>query len=191
MSRSLSPREKRLLIACVTVIFLVANALGFREFDTRRRDLAAEIATLEEQSQANHAWLKERSLWDKRMKWLDAKMSFTDSAGRSQGQLLEELQTSALDAELKIVSNPTLLEPFELDHCYEVAVNLKLRGDQDKMLHWLLTLQSPELFHVMKSFELELDPKAKEKTPQAQCNLTLARWFNKNPPEETGDKTES
>lgn len=190
MSRSLNQREKRLLLACLTVILLVANALGYREFNSRRKALAASIVTLDEQSRANHAWLNERAVWDKRMKWLDSKMPYTGSAGRSQGQLLEELQTSALDSELKITGQ-TLLEPLELDHCFEVAVNIKLRGDQEKMLHWLLTLQTPEQFQVMKSFELELDPKAKEKTPQAQCNLTLARWFNKNPPEEPGGKTES
>ena len=64
----------------------------------------------------------------------------------------------------------------------EVAVSLRVRGDQDKMMRWLLMLQSPERFQVVKSLDLELDAKAKEKTPQAQCNLTIARWFNKEAP---------
>lgn len=183
MSRSLNRREKTLLFACLGVVLVVATVFLLREFTNRRKALTATITQLEDQKRSNDAWIKEQPFWNKRMKWLAAKMPYTESAGRSQGQLLEELQTSALDAELKITGQ-TLLEPLELDHAYEVAVNIKVRGDQDKMLRWLLTLQSPEKFQAMKSFEVELDAKAKEKTPQAQCNLTLARWFNKNPPEE-------
>ena len=58
----------------------------------------------------------------------------------------------------------------------------QFRGDQEKMLRWLLTLQSPEKFQAIKSIDLELDSRAKEKTPQAQCNLTIARWFNAKAP---------
>jgi hypothetical protein len=190
MSRTLNQREKRLLVGCITVILLVANLLLFNDFSGRRKALTTSITQLEDQSKSNHVWLNDRAFWDKRMKWLASKMPYTDSAGRSQGQLLEELQTSALDAELKITGQ-TLLEPLALDHANEVAVNIKLRGDQDKMLRWLMTLQAPEKFQSMKSLELELDPKAKEKTPQAQCNLTLARWFNPSPPDEGAPKPES
>ncbi|HEY2574303.1 MAG TPA: hypothetical protein VGH65_09545 [Verrucomicrobiaceae bacterium] len=193
MSRTLNQREKRLLFGCVTVVFLTATVLGYSWYDRHRKTLTGSIATLKSQSQENQGWLNQREHWDKRMKWLEARMPYTDSAGRSQGQLLEELQTSALDAELKITGQ-TLLEPLALDHANEVAVNIKVRGDHDKMVRWLLTLQSPEKFQAMKAFEFELDTKSKEKTPQAQCNLTIARWFNPNPPEENpaaAAKTES
>ncbi len=183
MSRILNPREKRLLMGCIAVIVISVTALGYSWYDKRRKSLNAAVSALTAQVQENQEWLNQRERWEKRMNWIEAKMPYTDSAGRSQGQLLEELQTSALDAELKITGQ-TLLEPLALDHANEVAVNIKVRGDQDKMLHWLLTLQVPEKFQAMKSFEFELDTKAKEKIPQAQCNLTIARWFNPNPPEE-------
>ncbi len=181
MKRRLNPRERRLLAACVLIIFLAFNVLAFREFSARRKVLNTSITQLQDQSTSNHTWLKDRDSWDKRMKWLDKNMPFTDSAGRSQGQLLEDLQTTSLDAELKITGQ-TLLEPFALDHCNEVALNIKIQGDQDKLMRWLLTLQSPEKFLAVKAFSLEIDSKAKEKTPQAHCNLTLARWFNPTPP---------
>lgn len=190
MNRSLNQREKRLLLGCIAVIILAGTAMGYGWYDRQRKALNAAIGSLTEQIAENQEWLNQRGRWDKRMNWLEAKMPYTDSAGRSQGQLLEELQTSALDAELKITGQ-TLLEPLALDHANEVAVNIKLRGDQEKMLHWLLALQAPEKFQAMKAFELELDTKAKEKTPQAQCNLTIARWFNPNPPEEGALKPES
>jgi hypothetical protein len=190
MSRSLNQREKRLLLGCIAVIVIAATAVGYSFYDKRRKALNGALTTLTEQARENQEWLNQRERWDKRMNWLEAKMPYTDSAGRSQGQLLEELQSSALDAELKIVGQ-TLLEPLALDHANEVAVNIKVRGDQEKMLRWLLTLQAPEKFQAMKAFEFELDTKSKEKTPQAQCNLTIARWFNPNPPEEHAAKPES
>ncbi len=189
MKRSLNTRERRLLIGCLVTIFLVANYMVYHQFDTRRTQLNKSLKSLQEQQATNKVWLDQQDRWQKRAQWLEQNMKFTDSAGRSQGQLLEELQTSALDAGLK-VSNTTPLEAVQVTVpnnindivCNEVAVSLKVHGDQTKVLNWLLTLQSPERFQAMKAFDIELDTKSKEKTPQAQCNLTMARWFNPNPP---------
>jgi hypothetical protein len=189
MKRSLNSRERRLLIGCLATIFIVVNFLAYRQFDGRRTQLNKSLKSLKEQQATNKVWLDQKDRWQKREQWLQQNMKYTDSAGRSQGQLLEELQSSALDAGLK-VSNTTPLEAVQVTLpnnindviCNEVAVSLKVHGDQTKVLNWLLTLQSPERFQAMKAFEIELDTKSKEKTPQAQCNLTMARWFNPNPP---------
>jgi hypothetical protein len=187
MKRSLNQREKRLLIGCLLTLFVAINVLAFRSFSSRRSDLKTAISRLKEQSVSDKIWLDQKGLWQKRAKWLDANMTYTDSPGRSQGQLLEELQTTALDAGLK-VTNQTLLESPPAGEFYkEVAASVHVRGDQDKLLRWLLSLQSPERFQPMKAFEIELDPKAKEKVPQAQCNLTLAKWFNPNAPLSASD----
>ena len=37
--------------------------------------------------------------------------------------------------------------------------------------------KSVDEFQAIKQLELEIDSKAKEKTPQVLCNLVLARWF--------------
>jgi hypothetical protein len=187
MKRALNPREKRLLIGCLLTIFLVINFLAYGQFSSRRTALTSSIARLKDQSANNDVWLSEQDLWQKRGKWLQTNMPSTDSVGRSQGQLLDELQNSALDSGLK-VSNQTPLQSTTVTMpnsssdivATEVAVSLRVRGDQDKVLRWLLSIQSPERFLAMKTFEIELDTKAKEKIPQAQCNLTLARWFNPN-----------
>jgi hypothetical protein len=181
MSRQLNPREKRLLIAVLATLFITFNFLVLREFSARRAAVSSGLSQLTEQVASNKVWLGDRDFWEKRKGWLDQNMPFTESAGRSQGQLLEDLQTSALDLGLA-VTNTTLLEPLALDHANEVGVTIRLRGDQDTLLRWLLTLQSPEKFQAIKLIELELDSRAREKTPQAQCNLTVARWFNPTPP---------
>jgi hypothetical protein len=103
-------------------------------------------------------------------------MPATDSLGRSQGQLLEEVQNTALDRELKVTKTQPN-DATKTSNYQEVAVTLTLYGDQNVMLNWLATLQSPEKFQVVKMLEIEPDPKSKLKTPQCTCNITLARWF--------------
>lgn len=181
MPRALNPREKRLLAACLVTLFLVINFLALREFNMRRTNVTTGLSQLREQVASNQVWLGDRAFWEKRKAWLESAMPYTDSAGKSQGQLLELLQNTALDMGLT-VSNTTLLEPLALDYANEVGVTVRVRGPQDVMLRWLLTLQSPERFQAVKNLELELDSRARETTPQAQCNLTVARWFNPNPP---------
>lgn len=181
MKRTLSDREKRLLGFCLLTIFIVINVIALREFNMRHKALTASLDQLTAEVRENEGLLSDRAFIEKRKAWLKKNMPYTNSAGKAQGQLLEDLQNAALENELKI-SNQTLLEPLALDHFNEVAVNIRIRGDQEKMLHWLVTLQSPEKFTTIKSIELELDNRAKEKTPQAQCNLTIARWFNTEPP---------
>lgn len=185
MKRTLNDREKRLLGFCLLTIFIVINVVALREFNLRRKALTVSLNQLTEEVRGNEGLLSDRTFIEKRKAWLKKHMPYTNSAGKAQGQLLEDLQNAALENELKI-SSQTLLEPTALDHFNEVAVNIRIRGDQEKMLHWLVTLQSPEKFTTIKSIELELDSRAKEKTPQAQCNLTIARWFNTEaPPEST------
>lgn len=181
MKRSLNTREKRLLTLCVVTIVLGVNAFAFQEFNARRKALTSNLDTLKKQTVGDSMLLNDRPFWAKRQAWLNKAMPYTNSAGKSQGQLLEDLRNQALDLGLK-VENETLLEALALDHANEVAVNLRLKGDQEIMLRWLLTLQSPEKFTAVKNIELELDARSREKTPQAQCNITVARWFNPNPP---------
>ncbi|WP_038169456.1 hypothetical protein [Verrucomicrobium sp. BvORR106] len=181
MKRSLNTREKRLLTLCVVTIVLGVNAFAFQEFNSRRKALTSNLDTLKKQTVGDSMLLNDRPFWAKRQAWLNKAMPYTNSAGKSQGQLLEDLRNQALDLGLK-VENETLLEALALDHANEVAVNLRLKGDQEIMLRWLLTLQSPEKFTAVKNIELELDARSREKTPQAQCNITVARWFNPNPP---------
>lgn len=181
MKRSLNTREKRLLTLCLLTLLVVGNALAVREFMSRRKTAQATLSTLREQEASNRIWMSDRALYEKLQAWIEQHMPYTASAGRSRGELLEDLQGSARDVGLR-VDNENPQESLALDHANEVSVSMRVRGDQETMIRWLLTLQSPERFTVIKNIELELDSRSKEKTPQIQCNITVARWFNPNPP---------
>lgn len=176
MSRTLTNREKQLLLLCFGVLALVGAMVLVNIFLQQRTRLTTRIATLENQKRENEVWLGDSAFWNKRKAWLDQHMPVTDSLGRTQGLLLEELQNAALDRGIKVVQQ-TLLDPVTTADYREIAVNLRLYGDQSLILQWLATMQSPDKFQAIKALEFELDTRSKEKTPQAQCNLTVARWF--------------
>jgi hypothetical protein len=194
MKRSMNTREKRLLTICLLTLLVVGTALALREFMSRQKAASALIVSLKGQEATNRIWLRDRPLYEKRAAWLDKTMPYTPSAGKSRGELLDDLRGSALDLGLKTDNeNPLDSVALELDnkdvYANEVSVSMRVRGDQDTLLRWLLTMQSPERFTIVKALELELDSRSKEKTPQAQCNITVARWFNPNPPPGTVPET--
>lgn len=176
MNRTLTNREKQLLMLCFGVLALVALMILANVFLVRRTRVISKVAALENQKKENEVWLGDRAFWEKRKAWLNEHMPVTDSLGRTQGLLLEELQNGALDRGIKVVQQ-TLLDPVTTPDYREIAVNLRLYGDQGVLLQWLATMQSPDKFQAVKALEFELDTRSKERAPQAQCNLTVARWF--------------
>jgi hypothetical protein len=177
MAQKLTSREKNLLLACVGVLVFMAFAVLMNDFLRRRSAALQKIATLQTQKTENDTWMADREFWEKRRNWLVEKMPTTESLGRAQGQLLEDLQNQALEYSI-IAEQPTLPPLAAPNENYrEVTVSMRLRGDQLTVLRWLATLQSPEKFQAIRELKLEIDTRSREKTPQVVCNLTLARWF--------------
>lgn len=172
----LTPREKRLLGACIAVLFISGSTLLAKEFLDRRAALEKTIAALETEKRDNDSWLTQREFQEGRNQWIEDHLPATDSLGRAQGQLLEEFQNQALDNEIRVVSS-SLPAAHSTAHYREVAVTLKLYGEQARMLAWLATIQSPERFYIIKSIELDPDGRSRAATPQIECDITVARWF--------------
>jgi hypothetical protein len=181
MALALTPREKKLLGACISALLLMATFIALKQFLDRRTAVLARINSLQAEKEENSQWMADRDFWDKRSAWMEQNMPTTESLGTAQAKLLEEIQNVALDYQLQVQKQQLLPDSADSKAnaavYREVAVEVRLRGDQTTLLGWLATLQSPEKFQAIKQLELEIDSKAKEKTPQALCNLVLARWF--------------
>lgn len=176
--RTLKAREKWLLAACAAVIFLVANGFLARSVLKSLRGGNAEIRTLRNELADREMWLEEAPKVEARQRWLEETMPALGEAtlGKLQGDLLQSLQDDIFDRKLEIERQSLqdiVYEPFYT----EVAVRLTIRGSEAEVIQWLTGLQDPEKFQVVKSLELELDNKSKEAEPQAECQITIARWF--------------
>lgn len=178
MAAKLTSREKNLLLMCVGVLVIMAGMIAATQFLSRRKVALEKISSLQRQKLENDTWVKEEPFWNKRRAWLAERMPVAESLGRAQGQLLEDIQNEALEWGIT-AEQPTLppLSTTPNPNYREVTVSVRLRGDQATVLNWLATLQSPEMFQAVRELQVEIDTRAREKTPQVVCNLTLARWF--------------
>jgi|GEM_PF-233815 len=198
--RGLTTREKALLGACLLVIFLVANAILFRSVSKVLRGSEGRITELENTLADYEMWLEEAEEAAAKEKWLRIHMPpLEGTLGRAQGDLLQAMQDDLFERKIEI-EQQSLQDIVEAEYYTEVAVRLRLRGNESDVVEWLTTLQSPEQFQVIKSMQLRLDPRADEEEPQAVCEITLARWFlpagaegplpepvTETPPEPAGD----
>ncbi|MDF1658427.1 MAG: hypothetical protein P1U58_12505 [Verrucomicrobiales bacterium] len=176
--RELTVREKILLGVCFGVIFLVVNGFAARSIVKNLRGSGDKIAALKSELADQEMWLSEAEMADARERWLNEKMPSLSGTtlGKEQGDLLQMMQDEIFDRKLKIESQS--LQDIEQEIFYtEVAVRLRVRGNEADVIDWLISLQGPEEFRVIKAMELEIDSKAKEEEPQAVCEITIARWY--------------
>jgi hypothetical protein len=176
MSRTLSTREKRLLGGCIGVLLIAGTTLLLTEFLSRNEAVAKQISALTAEKVENATWLQDREFQAKRQGWLDTTLPVTESVGRAQGLLVDEVQNQMLDLGIAIIKTTPNLAVTNAQH-QEISATFELRGETSKVLTWLAFLQSPEKFVVVKALNLDPDTRGKEKTPQIVCKVTIARWF--------------
>ncbi len=175
--RGLTAREKWMLGICMLVIFVVVNLFAIRAVVKVLGGSDDRIKELENQLADNEMWLMEAEQSAAKQAWLKANMPRLDgSLGKAQGDLLQTMQDDLFERKLKI-EQQSLQDIVSNEFYTEVAVRLRIRGDEKLVLEWLTTLQGPEKFQVIKAFELELDRRSRETEPQAVCQITVARWF--------------
>lgn len=179
--RGLTTREKRLLGLCLLSIFLVANLFAGRAVMRALGGSKERITQLENELAENRMWLEEKDLWERRQSWLgenlpDSLVRQRISVGNAQGDLMQSMQNDVLERRLKI-ERQTLVEPQSTAFYDEVAVSFRVEGEAAEVNRWLATLQAPDRFQVIKNLELELDGRSREVEPQAECDITIARWF--------------
>ncbi len=177
--RALTVREKWLMGVCFGVIFIVGNAFAARSVLKVLRGSDSKIETLKSTLADHEMWVEEAPKTEAREKWLAGAMPVVGevSLGKLQGDLIQSLQDDLFERKLKI-EQQSLQDIVNEAFYTEVAVRLKVRGEESVVLEWLTTLQGPDRFQIIKSLELELDSKSKEVEPQAECEITIARWYH-------------
>ncbi len=177
--RALTVREKWLMGLCFGVIFIVGNAFAARSVLKVLRGSDSKIETLKSTLADHEMWVEEAPKTEAREKWLAGAMPVVGevSLGKLQGDLIQSLQDDLFERKLKI-EQQSLQDIVNEAFYTEVAVRLKVRGEESVVLEWLTTLQGPDRFQIIKSLELELDSKSKEVEPQAECEITIARWYH-------------
>lgn len=176
--RALTAREKWMLGICLGVIFVVANAFAARSVLKILRGSDAKIAALKSTLGDHEMWVEEAPKAEARERWLAANMPRMEgnTLGKLQGDLIQSLQDELYNRKLRI-DRQSLQDIVYTPHYTEVAVRLEVEGPETEVVDWLTTLQGPDKFQIIKDLELELDTRSRELVPQAECEITIARWY--------------
>ncbi|MCB1243253.1 MAG: hypothetical protein H7A54_16965 [Akkermansiaceae bacterium] len=175
--RNLSSRETKLLAGCLITIFLMGNLFGIRYLVKNLGGAQSKLASLRLELQEQELRLGDSEYWQVRKAWLESHMpAAPESIGRAQGEMLQQIQDDVHNRKLSLTKQ-SLIEPVKTEHYQEIAVTLEVRGPETGVTDWLLTLQDVGKFQVIKSFKYEPDRKSREKEPQIEADVTLARWF--------------
>lgn len=176
--RALTAREKWMLGLCLGVIFLVVNGFAARSVLKILRGSDAKIKTLENTLADNEMWLDEAPKAEARERWIEANMPKMtgNTLGKLQGDLIQSLQDDVFNRKLRI-DRQSLQDIVNETFYTEVAVRLEVEGAETAVIEWLTTLQGPNQFQIIKDLELELDTRSRELEPQAECEITIARWY--------------
>lgn len=176
--RPLTRRELWMLGLCLAVVFVVANAFAARSVLKVLRGSDTKIAALKSTLGDHEMWLEDAPKAEARERWLLANMPRLEGGtlGKLQGDLIQSLQDELYERKLRI-DRQSLQDIVEGNHYTEVAVRLDVEGAETDVIDWLTTLQGPEKFQVIKELEIELDTRSREPVPQAECEITIARWY--------------
>jgi len=164
---------------CFGVIFLVGNGFAARSVLKVLRGSDTKIETLKNTLADNGMWLDEAPKAEAREKWLAATMPKLEgnTLGKLQGDLIQSLQDDLFNRKLRI-DRQSLQEIVYETFYTEVAVRIEVEGAETVVIEWLTTLQGPDRFQIIKELELELDNRSRELEPQADCEITIARWYH-------------
>lgn len=174
--RTLTPKEKRLFILLLAVVFLVANLIGLPWLQRQQKQLTARITDLRSQQETADVWMKEKDLWTERKTWLDANQPKMTNSGDASSSFLKLLQESAKQNKIKIIDQK-LLEPERQSGYQAVSVRMTVNGNMEAIVKWLSTLQQPDKFQAVLKFNLKREGEG----DNMRCDLDLARWYAATP----------
>ncbi len=170
--RPLTPKEKRLLILFLALVFIVGNLIGLPWLSDQQKKLGRQLIDLRSQQEVATSWLGEKDLWTERKAWLDAHQPKLTSSGDASSDFLKLLQDTARQNKIKIVDQK-LLEPEKHPGYEAISVRMTVNGNMEAIARWLSAIQQPDKFHAVLKFNLKREGEG----DNMRCDLDLARWY--------------
>ena len=165
--------EKRLSIILGSALFLMGTFYLVSYLLDIENGLALKIQGLQANANTDQVWLREKQFWLDRKKWIDQKQPRVAAGAVPQSELLQSLTTSAKDHKLAI-QEQSFADAKSTANYQAVAVRLKLTGNLEDVVRWLVDVQQPEKFQAVTNFSL----KSQEKPPAVDLELEVARWYS-------------
>lgn len=170
--RALTVKEKRLLAGLLGAIFVLLNVVGLQAFLSRQRTLQSSIVRLQGELTEGRAILEEKTVWQERAAWLDAKQPGDDTTTTDDdAKFYEFVENSAKNAGLTYTRRDA--GQRQSDGAYaEVVDSSQVKGKMEALVKWLNELQQPEAFRAIKQISVKSG-----EPPEVIAEVEVARWY--------------
>ncbi|MCB1096185.1 MAG: hypothetical protein KDN22_11470 [Verrucomicrobiae bacterium] len=174
----LKPSEFRLLLIFCIVAFILVNAYGYKELMARQNALILQKQELTGKLKTADVYQSQEADSRQKEQWLMSRVKVYRSQDEMKTFLLKFVEQRASSFNLVPELQPR--EPELKDGYMRSILEVKLSGTIDQLLPLVFSLQDPEEFRSITSFDL----KAKPKEPTTLfLEFTIEQWWNPDSPE--------
>lgn len=173
----LKPSEFRLLLLFAIVAFVLANVYGYQMLASRHGEILKQRDLLEGRIKTAAVYEMAEGESLKMDAWLNQRVPVYGSEDQMKTFLLKFVEQRASSFSLVPELQPR--EPELRDGYMRSILEVKLSGTIDQILGLVFSLQDPEEFRAINSFDLKSKPK-EPKTLFAE--FTIEQWWNPDSP---------
>ncbi len=168
----MSRRERFLATLVGGTLFLLLNLFIWSWLSGTLARAQAEVATLKSARQQQSAFLKERSMWEKREAWLKKTQPTLKGPGETSA-LLDQVKEVAGKHNV-LIENPNLGGVESTPTHQSTWVQIEAKSPWQPLVRFLHDLQQPEAFVVFESVNLAIDS---SDPTMMRGKFKIARWF--------------
>ena len=173
----LKPSEFRLLLMFAIVAFVLVNVFGYQQLTSRHDAILVQREELITRLKTADIYQKQETESLQKQEWLTKRVPVYGSEDHMKTFLLKFVEQRASSFELVPELQPR--EPEEQDGYMRSVLEVKISGGIDQLLPFVFSLQDPEEFRSITSFDL----KSKPKDPKTLfAEFTIEQWWNLDSP---------
>lgn len=174
----LKPSEFRLLLLFSIVAFLLVNVYAFQQLTARHNALKVQEGQLIAKLRTADVYAREEADSLQKEAWLRSRVPVYGSQDIMKTYLLKFVEQRA--SSYGLVTEPQPREPELRDGYMRSVLEIKVSGAIEPILEFVYSLQDPEEFRSITSFDL----KSKPKDPKTLfAEFTIEQWWNPDSPE--------
>jgi hypothetical protein len=168
----LNPRERILSAIVAGVVFLLLNWIVWSKLLGSLDRARADLATRRDTRKVQEVFIRERTLWEKRAKWLAEHQPALKGPGEAS-TLLDQIKEIAGKHNV-VIENPAIGTSDATPERQAVFASFEVKSPWPPLVKFLYDVQQPESFVVFESITLSIDP---ADNTAMRGKMKAARWF--------------
>lgn len=166
-------RRERMLAAIVAgAIFLLINILIWSSLLGAIKRTSAQVTTMKAARTTQKIYIKERTLWEKRDKWLNEHQPVSKGPGEAS-TLLDQVKQIAGKHNV-LIENPAIGASDSTPDHQGVFASIETKSPWPPLVHFMYDSQQPDAFVVFENVNLQIDS---ADPTLMRGKFKIARWL--------------